>query len=113
MQQKSLTYYSLSVIPSRAFWPATNYVVNSQSSQGSLPSGTREKDMWKDLHLFLFKETGTRKKKIMRKGYLGRLEDGEELEITEQNTGDDCGAKASLHQESKRTSRRIRRPLER
>ena len=51
--------------------------------------------MWKDLHLFLFRKTNTSKKKIKREDYLRRLADGEELDIIEQETGDDCGAKAA------------------
>ena len=45
--------------------------------------------------MFLFKETNTSKKKIKREDYLRRLVDGEELVIIEQETGDDCGAKAA------------------
>ena len=45
--------------------------------------------------MFLFKDTNTSKKKIKRGDYLRRLADEEELDIIEQETGDDCGAKAA------------------
>ena len=51
--------------------------------------------MWKDLHLFLFKETNTSKKEIKREDYLRRFVDGEELEIIKRELGNDCEAKAA------------------
>ena len=58
--------------------------------------------MWKDLHLFLFRETNTSKNKIKREDYLRRLADGEELDIIEQETADNCEAKAAGAGESPR-----------
>lgn len=51
--------------------------------------------MWKDLHLFLFRETNASKKKMKREDYLRRVADGEELEIIVEEIGDECGAKGA------------------
>ena len=42
--------FFIAVISPHVFWPDINYVVNSQSLHGSLPSGMQKEDMWKDLY---------------------------------------------------------------